>query len=404
MKYLYPTLALLLAVAITGCSDAQHSQILELGSPVETKAPNTDYESAFEGQTRVPGIKTKTELQIDIIAEDIGRPWGMTHLPNGDLLITEKSGYMQVFDTDGNLKSKVGGLPKVDDRVQGGLLDVTLDPDFVNNRMIFWTFSEPYKTGNLTSAAKGRLTEDNTKVENVEVIYRAIPEYDGVAHYGSRILFDKEGNIYVSTGERSNLETRPNAQKLNTAHGKILHITKDGAPVSNNPFIDDDGILSEIYSYGHRNVQGLAIHPETEELWNSEFGPMGGDEINVAKAGNDYGWPTITYGLEYSGKKIGEGITQHEGMQQPVYYWDPSPSPSGMTFYTGEIEEWKNNLIIGALSGKHIIRLIIDGHRVIAEERLLGSEDERFRDVHQGADGKLYAVTDSGKIYRIGKK
>lgn len=404
MKNLYPLFVLLFVLAINNCSDAQNTQNLELGEPVETQKPNADYDPAFEGQTRAPGVKTKTELQINIIADNIGKPWGLTHLPNGDLLVTDKSGFMQIFDTDGRLKSKVEGFPKVVDNRQGGMLDVTLDPNFENNRMIFWTFSEPYEDGNLTSAAKGRLSDDNTKIENPQVIYRAIPAYDGGLHFGGRIIFDKNENIFVSTGERSDLVTRPNAQKLNTAHGKILRITKDGDPVSNNPFIEDDNVLPEIYSYGHRNVQGLALHPVTGELWNSEFGPRGGDEINFIQPGKDYGWPTITYGLEYSGKIVGEGITQHEGMEQPAYYWDPSPSPSGITFYNGEIGEWENNLFLGALSDQHIIRLVIDGHKVIAEEKLLENEGERFRDIHQGGDGKLYAITDSGKIYKIEKK
>jgi glucose/arabinose dehydrogenase len=223
-------------------------------------------------------------------------------------------------------------------------------------------------------------------------------------HFGSRIVFDKSGNIFITTGERSSLETRYNAQKLETAHGKVIHITPEGKAVPGNPFINKAGALPEIYSYGHRNPQGLDIHPVTGELWLSEMGPRGGDELNLIEAGKDYGWPTITYGIEYNGNTIGDGITQKEGMEQPVYYWDPVLSPSGMVFYNSTvIPEWENNLFIGGLSSRHIARIVIENGKVVGEERLLADEGERFRDVESGSDGALYAVTDSGKLYRIAK-
>jgi glucose/arabinose dehydrogenase len=224
-------------------------------------------------------------------------------------------------------------------------------------------------------------------------------------HFGSRIVFDENGNIFVSTGERSDLKTRPNAQLLDNGHGKVLHITPEGEPVEGNPFIDTPGALPEIYSYGHRNAQGLDIHPVTGELWLSEMGPRGGDEINLIKPGKNYGWATIGYGIEYSGAKVGDGITQKEGMEQPVYYWDPVLSPSGMTFYNSDvIPEWKNNLFIGGLSSKHIARIVIKDNKVVGEERLLENEKQRIRDVGMGNDGALYAVTDEGRLYRIAKK
>ena len=224
-------------------------------------------------------------------------------------------------------------------------------------------------------------------------------------HYGGRILFDKSGDLFVSTGERSDLETRPQAQDLNSALGKILHITTDGKPAGGNPFLNDANARPEIYSYGHRNVQGLAFHPETGDLWENEFGPRGGDEVNLIQPGKNYGWPTITYGLEYSGKKVGKGITRQPGMEQPVYYWDPVVSPSGMTFYSSDsLPEWKNNLFIGSLSGNHIVRLVIKNNKVVGEERLLADQGQRFRAVTQGIDGALYAITDEGRLYRIGKK
>jgi glucose/arabinose dehydrogenase len=224
-------------------------------------------------------------------------------------------------------------------------------------------------------------------------------------HYGGRILFSKDGHLYVSTGERSDLETRPQAQDLNSGLGKIIRITTDGKPVSGNPFEGKQGARPEIYTYGHRNVQGIAFHPETGDLWETEFGPRGGDELNRIEAGKNYGWPVITYGIEYSGKNIGDSIQQKAGMEQPVYYWDPVISPSGITFYNSDvIAEWKNNLFITGLSGMHICRLVIENGKVVGEERLLADQEQRFRDITQGKDGALYAVTDQGRLYKISKK
>jgi glucose/arabinose dehydrogenase len=253
--------------------------------------------------------------------------------------------------------------------------------------------------------AKGKLSSDEKKIENATVIYRATPAYNGTLHYGGRILFDKSGNLFVSTGERSDLVTRPQAQDLKSGLGKVIRITTEGKPASGNPFATNTNARPELYSYGHRNVQGLAFHPETGDLWEGEFGPRGGDEINLIQPGKNYGWPTITYGIEYSGEKIGSAIQQQAGMEQPVYYWDPVVSPSGMTFYSGDaIPEWKNNLFISALSGNHIVRLVIKNNKVVGEERLLAGEGQRFRAITQGTDGALYAVTDGGRLYRVGKK
>jgi len=371
--------------------------------PVETKDPVTDYAPAFEGQTRIAGVKTTSAYEGTVLTDDLKSPWGITSLPDGRLLITEKEGTMRIATQQGDLSEPITGLPEVDSRRQGGLLGLTLDPDFTNNRMVFWTFSQPVEGGNLTAVAKGRLADDEKSIENAQVIYQATPAYDGALHYGSRILFDDSGNIIFSTGERSDLETRPQAQDLNSGLGKIIRITKDGKPAPGNPFAGEGGARPEIYSYGHRNVQGLALHPVTGELWDSEFGPQAGDEINLIEPGKNYGWPIITYGLEYSGDKIGDAIQQQEGMEQPVYYWDPVISPSGITFYSSNvIPEWQNNLFIAALSGLHVARLVIEGNKVVGEERLLVEEAQRFRDITEGSDGALYAVTDQGRLYRIG--
>lgn len=400
-----------LAMIIASCSsstaeknDQSAAQDTLRLAPVETKAPNSDYPSAFEGQTRIGGVKTTTPYDVKVLSEGLKRPWGITSLPDGRLLITEKEGTMRIASEDGTLSEAITGLPAVNADGQGGLLGVTIDPDFTNNRMVYWTFAEKTANGNLTAVGKGKLSDDEKTIENPQVIYQATPAYKGNLHYGSRILFDKAGNIIFSTGERSDLETRPQAQELNSSLGKVIRITTDGKAAAGNPFEGRSDAKPEIYSYGHRNVQGLALNPVTGDLWETEFGPKGGDEVNLVKPGKNYGWAVITYGVEYSGKKVGDSIQQKEGMEQPVYYYDPSISPSGITFYTGDaIPEWKNNLFVSALSGMHIARLVIENDKVTGEERLLVDEGQRFRDITQGKDGALYAITDQGKLYRIGK-
>ena len=373
-------------------------------APVETKSPNSTYKPAFAGQTRIAGVKTNAAYEGKILTSDLKNPWGITVLPDGRFLITQKGGTMSIATTSGQLSDTITGLPTVNSSGQGGLLGLTLDPDFTNNRMVYWAFSEPTPE-NHTAFAKGKLSADEKRIENATVIYRALPAHNSNLHYGGRIIFDKTGNLFVSTGERSDLETRPLAQDLKAALGKVLRITKDGKAASGNPFEGRKDALPEIYSYGHRNVQGLTINPQTGDLWECEFGPLGGDEVNRIQPGHNYGWPTITYGLEYSGKKVGDGIQQKEGLEQPVYYWDPVLSPSGMTFYTGDnMPEWKNNLFICGLSSQHIARLVIKDNKVVGEEMLLAAEGQRFRDITQGKDGLLYAVTDGGRLYRIGKK
>lgn len=372
---------------------------------LETKPGNADYKPAFEGQTRIGAVKTTTAYQVDKLADSLGRPWAVIALPDNKLLLTEKSGYMEVRNEDGSLVKKITGLPKVDDAGQGGLLDVALDPDYTNNKIIYWSYAEPYKKGNLTAVAKGKLNEADGKVEAPTVIFRATPELNNSKlHYGSRLVFDKEGNLYVSAGERSVIEGRPQAQLLKSGLGKIFKITKEGKPAAGNPFVDNKDAMPEIFSYGHRNPQGLDIHPVTGDVWDAEFGPRGGDEVNLVKAGKNYGWPTITYGIEYNGNKIGDSIQQKDGLEQPVYYWDPVLSPGGMTFYKGNaIPEWENNLFIGGLSSMHIARLVIKDNKVVGEEWLLEDKKERFRDIAYN-DGKLYVVTDNGNLYRISKK
>ncbi|GAB3968243.1 PQQ-dependent sugar dehydrogenase [Spirosoma terrae] len=392
-------------LGLAGLSLALPSFSQSTSASVETKEPNSAYKSAYTGQTRIGAIKSTTNYEGKVLSEALKSPWGITSMPDGRLLITEKEGTMRIATADGKLSAPITGIPKVNPSGQGGLLGVRVDPAFAQNRMIFWVFSEPLADGNLTAVAKGKLSADEKKIEGATVIYRATPAYKGNLHYGGRILFDKQGNLLISTGERSDKVTRPQAQSINSGLGKVIHITKEGKPVAGNPFAGKADARPELYSYGHRNVQGLAFDPATGDLWETEFGPRGGDELNRVEAGKNYGWPTITYGIEYSGEKVGEGIQQKDGLEQPVYYWDPSVSPSGMTFYSGDrIPEWKNNLFIGTLSGMHIIRLVIENNKVVGEERLLSDQYQRFRDITQGKDGALYAVTDQGRLYRIDKK
>jgi aldose sugar dehydrogenase len=386
-------------------NDNADTKVPSNGDPVETKAANTNYKPAFEGQTRIGGVKTTTSYEAKVITNGLSRPWGITTLPDGRLLITQKEGNMRIVTTTGQLVASIAGFPKVNSGAQGGLLDVTIDPAFSTNRMVYWTFSEPVTGGNVTSVAKGRLSDDERTIENPMVLYRANPPYDNGMHFGSRVVFDRSGHLFVSAGERSDLATRPQAQHLNSGYGKIVRITTDGKPAAGNPFLNNSSAKPEIYSYGHRNPQGLAIHPVTGDLWETEMGPRGGDELNRIEAGKNYGWPAITYGIEYGGEKISGGATQKEGMEQPVYYWDPVLSPSGMIFYSGNaIPEWKNNVFICGLNSNHIARLVIENNKVTGEERLLADQGQRFRDITEGNDGALYAITDDGRLYRIGKK
>ena len=394
-------LGIFIAAVAVNCFSVSH---VAAQNPVETGKPTADYKPAFVGQTRIAGIKTSTPLEISIINGKLENPWAISVLPNGGFLITQKQGTMVVLTADGKSSKKITGLPKVDASGQGGLLDVTLDPNFAKNRMVYFAYSEPQTTGIVLAIAKGKLSTDETKIENQKVIYRATPAHTGKLQYGSRIVFDKNGDMFVSTGERSDREIRIQAQHLNSSLGKILHLTTEGKAVANGPFAGKADARPEIYAYGLRNPDGLAINPQTGDLWEAEFGPRGGDELNLIKPGKNYGWPIITYGIEYSGKAVGEGIQQKEGMEQPVYYWNPVISPGSIAFYNSNvIPEWKGNLFVGGLSGSHIIRLVIKENKVVGEERLLEGKGERFRDLVE-KDGVLYAVTDNGNLYKIAKK
>jgi glucose/arabinose dehydrogenase len=375
------------------------------GAPVERNPANSTYSPAFTGQTRIAGVTTTTRIRPTVLTTALIAPWGIAAMPDGRFIVNEKAGRMRIVSATGALSEPITGIPTVNANGQGGLLGICLDPAFSTNRLVYWSFSEPGTGGNRTSIAKGRLADNERSIDGATVIYRSTPAYSGVNHYGGRVVFDNAGNLYASTGERADNATRAQAQSVTASIGKVIRITKDGAAVVGNPFTGQAGALPELYSIGHRNPQGLAIHPVTGDLWQSEHGPRGGDELNRIQAGANYGWPVITYGLEYSGQPVLTGIQQRDGMTQPVYYWDPVVSPSGMTFYSSDrILEWRNNLFIGSLSGMHIVRLVIDNNRVVGEERLLSSESQRFRDITQGTDGALYAITDQGRLYKIDRE
>jgi len=373
--------------------------------PVETKPPNSDYKPAFAGQTRIAGAKTNTPYTVDKIAEKLGAPFAIVAMPDGRLMVTIKwKGYMEILDRNGSLVKQITGFPAVVNQSQGGLLDVAFDPNFTVNKIIYWSYSEEYSGQNLTAVAKGKLNEAEGKVEEVSVIFRATPGTGSTLQYGSRLVFDKGGYLFVSIGEKFMPQSRVEAQDVNSYLGKIVRITTDGKPAPGNPFLNQPGAKPEIYSYGHRNPEGLEIDPVTGELWESEFGPRGGDEINLIRPGKNYGWPVITYGIEYQGGPVGAGIQQKAGMEQPIYYWDPVISPSGICFYRGSaVPEWKDNLFMACLSGQHLNRIIIKNNKVVGEERLLEDKHQRIRDVAY-MDNMLFVITDDGDIYRIAKK
>lgn len=395
-------MAVILAVAL--CFSAAFVSLAASLPPVETRPANTGYQPAFAGQTRAPGIRTETAYAVKVLTEGLNSPWAVAALPDGRLIVTEKDGWLRIYSPESGLGEKIGGFPAVDSDGQGGLLDVAPAPDFQTSRLLYFTLAQKTGEGSLTAVGWGRLADDERSVEDFRILWRALP-YDGIgAHFGSRLAFHPDGSLFVSTGDRQSARNRAKAQALDNGWGKILRLTPEGGPTPGNPFQGQPGALGEIFSYGHRNVQGLAVHPETRELWASEMGPRGGDELNLILPGRNYGWPVISYGIEYSGAPVGEGLTAHEGMEQPVYYWDPVLAPGGMAFYASDtVPEWRNSLFITGLAGQHVSRLVIEGGRVIGEERLLAAEGQRFRDIAEGTDGALYAVTDGGRLYRIGK-
>ena len=335
-------------------------------------------------------------VKVETIAKELDHPWGFAFLPDGEMLVTEKSGALRRVAKDGTVSKPLAGVPEVAAKKQGGLLDVAIDPDFKSNRLVYLSYSEPGEGGSATAAARGKLGSDG--LENVEVIFRQEPKVQGGNHFGSRFAFASDGTLFITLGERFQFDP---AQDLSNTLGKIVRINPDGSIPKDNPFVGREDARPEIWSYGHRNAQGAAVHPETGNLWETEFGPSGGDELNIPKAGSNYGWPVVSWGEHYNGKDIPDPPT-HPEFADAIYHWNPVISPSGIAFYTADaIPAWKGNLLIAGLSSQAIVRLTLDGETVVEEERIpMGT---RIRDVAQGPDGAVYALTDegNGKILRI---
>jgi glucose/arabinose dehydrogenase len=331
------------------------------------------------------------QFRVVTVARGLDHPWAVAFLPDGRMLVTERPGRMRIVSPDGTLSPPLAGVPPVAATGQGGLLDVVLDPGFADNQQIWFTYSEPGEGGQGTALARARLTANG--LENVEVRFQQLPKVDGGQHFGSRIVFSRDGKLFLTLGERGR---RDWSQDLSRHMGKVIRLMPDGSVPPDNPFAGRENARPEIWSYGHRNPQSAALHPETGVLWTVEHGAMGGDEINIPQAGRNYGWPVISYGKDYSGARIGEG-TSKSGMEQPIHYWDPSIAPSGMAFYTGDrFPRWKGNLFVGSLKFGLLVRLELEGEKVVKEERLLERLDQRIRDVRQGPDGLLYLLTDEG--------
>jgi aldose sugar dehydrogenase len=370
---------LTMVLLVTEC----HAQGAELGSAQRSPQPKP----------------TQGVVRVETVASGLEHPWALAFLPDGRILVTERLGRLRMVAPSGRVSEPLGGVPRVHASGQGGLLDVAVDPKFTENRLIYLSFAEAGEGGAGTAVARGRLGEE--QLEDVQVIYRQQPKVQGDAHFGSRLVFAKDGTLFITQGDRR--AYREQAQDLGSGVGKLVRINTDGSIPKDNPFVGRSGARPEIYSYGHRNMQAAALHPETGQLWTVEHGARGGDELNHPEKGKNYGWPVITYGRDYSGAKIGEG-TAKEGMEQPVYYWDPIIAPSGAVWYTGDrYPGWKGSLFVGSMGPRALVRLTVENGRVTKEERYLAELGERIRDVQQGPDGLLYVVTDEneGRLLRV---
>jgi glucose/arabinose dehydrogenase len=377
-------------------------------SPESRERNGVDYTPAFENQTRAPGMKSDVALDVKAVAEGLQNPWGFEFLPDNRIIVTERNGNIRIVGTDGKVSAPLKGTPKVFFDGQGGMLDVALDPQFATNKTIYWSYAEPRDGGNGTALAKGVLAEGagGPSLEKVQVIFRQMPTYDSKLHFGSRIVFAPDGKLFLALGERAFSPARERSQDLTTHFGKVVRLNTDGSAASDNPFAGRSDAKPETWSYGHRNIQAATLDG-SGRLWTVEHGPRGGDELNRPEPGKNYGWPVITYGIEYQGPKIGDGITAKEGLEQPVYYWDPVIAPSGMLFYSGDLfPQWKGDLFVGGLGSMKLVRLKLENDRVVGEEWLLQDQSKRIRDVKQGPDGAIYVAADGAdsSILRIAPK
>ncbi|GJE41075.1 PQQ-dependent sugar dehydrogenase [Methylobacterium soli] len=391
---------------VEGDAFSAPSSAADGNKPAETQAPNAGYKPLLPNQTRAPTPSEATKVDVATVAQGLASPWALEFLPDGRMIVTEKAGKIRIVGKDGSLGQPLAGVPKVDARGQGGLLDIALSPSFASDRLVYISYSEPREKGNGTTVAKAKLVESggSGKLDGFKVIFRQMPTYDGDKHFGSRLAFAPDGKLFVTVGERSDKQTRGQAQDLSSGLGKVFRIDTDGNAPKDNPFAGSDKAKPEIWSYGHRNVQGAALDGQGR-LWTIEHGPRGGDELNRPRPGLNYGWPLVSYGIEYSGEKIGEGITQAGGTVQPVYYWDPVIGPSSLVLYTGSLfPAWKDAFLVGGLVSNGLVALKLDGDKVITEERI--PLDTRIRDVKVAPDGAIYALTDGqdGKILKLTPK
>jgi glucose/arabinose dehydrogenase len=383
---------------------AANEQQQQCGPALESRPPNArNQEPAFEGQTRACSVRSDVPFEVTVVAGGLSHPWAVEPLPGGDLLVTERPGRMRIVSAQGTVGTPIAGLPEIEAGGQGGLLDVALSPSFESDRTIYWSFTEPRQGGNGTSVARGVLSADGRRVDQVQVIFRALPTYNNSMHFGSRLAFGPDGKLFITTGERSDASMRRHAQQLDNHLGKTMRINADGTVPADNPFVGRQGARPEIWSLGHRNIQAAAFDAQGQ-YWVIEHGPQGGDELNRVEQGKNYGWAVVSYGEEYSGRRISGAVTRREGFEQPVYYWDPVIAPSGAQFYTGDaFPGWRNSLFVGALKEMRLVRLVLGNNRVVGEEHLLQDRNQRVRDVRQGPDGALYIVTDesNGELWRV---
>lgn len=376
-----------------------------LAGPVEQGPPNVPaFHPAFPEQTRAPEAVSGVALQVERLAEGLAHPWGIAILPDGGFLITERPGRLRVFAGGALREAPVAGVPAVLNEGQGGLLDVALDPDFAANRLVYLTYAKPLGEGmSATAVARGRLAEDAAALTDLGDILVQEPPSPVAMQYGARIVFDGTGHAFVTLGEHSRPDQRAKAQDPATTYGKVVRIGLDGSAPADNPFAGVDGALAAIWSLGHRNPQGAAIRPGTGELWAVEHGPRGGDELNLIEPGKNYGWPVVSYGENYDGTPVGDGITSADGMTGPRYYWDPVIAPGAMTFYEGAMfPAWDGDVLVAAMKPGALVRLRLDGDTVTGEERLL-KDQGRIRDVAVAPDGAILVLTDAedGALLRL---
>jgi aldose sugar dehydrogenase len=398
MKVLLPALA---ALVIAAC--AQPAGEAAYAGPVETAPPEgVGQRPAFAGQTRAPQPPAASRLLKTEFARGLERPWGIEALPDGRFLVTEKAGRLRVVTRDGRVLAPIAGIPEVDARGQGGLLDVAVKPSGTRHFLVCLSYAEPRGEGrSATAVACGRATgaEDLAFQGPLRVIFRQEPAWASAGHYGSRIVFGPNETVFITTGERQRVEARVNAQRVESTIGKVVRLNMDGSAPLDNPFAAQGGVAAQVWSLGHRNIQSAALRSDGA-LWTVEHGPRGGDELNKPLAGKNYGWPVTTYGIDYNGQPIGEGITAREGMEQPVYYWDPVIAPSGMLFHSGKLfSSWKGDALIGGLRSQSVTRLVFEGDRVKAEERISIGTD--VRDLTEGPDGAVYLALDDGRILKL---